>query len=174
MYYSRPSAKRQIARLPFACTYSRSDEPIRTTNTVNVFQSAHLCHNLVNLGRAFDFEANADCRCLVTAIWARVDVVDVDFHLGRNREEFCQHAAAVVTDNRKLDRIILVESDIPADFDHTREIRAVQHVRTVRTMNRNTAPACDISRNRIARNRIAATGKTNHDAAFAFDEDTVT
>ena len=137
--------------LPRAAAQSAGD-------AVDILEAAHLRHDLGDLRRVLDIEPHDDGRRLVAAVRVGVDAVDVDLHLRRHGEELCEHAALVVADDLDLDRVVLVEADIPADLDHAREVVVAQDVRAVRAVDGDAAALGDEARDRVAGDRVAAAG----------------
>ena len=142
-------------------------------DTVDVLETAHLRHDLGDLRRVLDIEPHDDGRRLVAAVRVGVDAVDVDLHLRRHGKELCEHAALVVADDLNLDRVVLVEADIPADLDHAREVVVAQDVRAVRAVDGDAAALGDEARDRVAGDRVAAAGQADEQAALALDEHAV-
>ena len=145
----------------------------RARDAVHILEAPQLRHDLLHLLRVLHRKPHAHRRSLVAAIWVRIDRGHVDLHLGRNGEQFREHAGLIVADDLELDGIILVEADIPVHLDHAREIRILEDVRTIGAMDGDTAAARDIARDGIAGDGVAALRETHEQAAFSLDEDAV-
>ena len=153
--------------LSAACTEGARD-------AVDVLELADAGHDPLDLVDVADTESELDGGGFIAPIWCGIDGLDVDLHFRRHGEDLGEHPVAVVADDLDADGVLLVQADIPAHLDHARKLGIIEDVRAVGAVHGDAASTCDVARDRVPRDGVAAACEAHEVAALPFDEDAMT